>query len=478
MYTTEIQKNIFQEENPKLRKEKIIALLKQKKARDKTKSKKNSKKSDKRIKKKSIQPKKDKIQNTLADDISLETNSTINTLDEESNSNNSEMLQYLDEIELVIKDIYSKGANFENLKKFIKIENAPSQIPEKNVNVKFLTENLKNSINSLNFSEKINLILDIDETLVYSKIVKEFKKNGEENKITEEFKQHEDKDIYYIKLDAITKIIIFEVHVRKNMTEFFRKLSPFCNFYINSMACPLYVKEVIDILCKNYGLKFSNINENNVIFTSSVNKKCLPEKITKKENFLILDDNICAWDTGYIPSIIPVRKFHISENQPNNIYYQYYLFSNKIYVFDEVKRPFLDLDSKIPYCVENGKEEKSQLFYMSEMIIKSYLLSTLLEIPIRHALHFLQNTILKDKFIFYCGYDKDFIYEMVNLLGGSIVEDQNKATHIIFNKNFGNDKKEINVQDKWVLDVKWVFDCFFKFRKCRENDSEYKFNIK
>ena len=31
MYTTEIQKNIFQEENPKLRKEKIIALLKQKK---------------------------------------------------------------------------------------------------------------------------------------------------------------------------------------------------------------------------------------------------------------------------------------------------------------------------------------------------------------------------------------------------------------------------------------------------------------
>ena len=278
MYTTEIQKNIFQEENPKLRKEKIIALLKQKKEIDKNKSKKNSKKSDKRIKKKSIQPKKDKIQNTLADDISLETNSTINTLDEESNSNNSEMLQYLDEIELVIKDIYSKGANFENLKKFIKIENAPSQIPEKNVNVKFLTENLKNSINSLNFSEKINLILDIDETLVYSKIVKEFKKNGEENKITEEFKQHEDKDIYYIKLDAITKIIIFKVHVRKNMTEFFRKLSPFCNFYINSMACPLYVKEVIDILCKNYGLKFSNINENNVIFTSSVNKKCLPEK--------------------------------------------------------------------------------------------------------------------------------------------------------------------------------------------------------
>ena len=476
MNTTEIQKNenIFQEENPKLKKEKNITLLKHKKARNKNSPKKNSKKPNKRITKKFFQPKKDKIQNTLADDISLETNSTLITLDEELNSKNLEMLQYLNEIELVIKDIYSKGFNYQNLKKFIKIENVPSQNGDKNESVKFLIENLKNYINSLTFSEKINLVLDIDETLVYSKIVKELQKDGEEKKLNEEFKQDEEKDIYYIKLDAIKKIIFFKVHVRKNMAEFFRKLSPYCNFYINSMACPLYVKEVIDILCKNYGLKFSNLDENNIIFTPSDKKKCLPEKITKKENFLILDDNICAWDMRYIPSIIPVRKFHISENQPNNIYYQYYLFSNKLYVFDEVERPFLDIVNKIPFCVENGKDEKSQLFYMSEMIIKSYLLSNLLEIPIRHALHFFQNIILKDKFIYYNGYDKNFIYEMVNLLGGSLVEDPRNATHIIFNKAFLNDKNEINVQDKYILDIKWVFDCFFKFKKCGENDLEYK----
>jgi hypothetical protein len=100
MNTTEIQnnENIFQEENPKLKKEKNITLLKHKKARNKNSPKKNSKKPNKRITKKFFQPKKDKIQNTLADDISLETNSTLISLDEELNSKNLEMLQYLNEI--------------------------------------------------------------------------------------------------------------------------------------------------------------------------------------------------------------------------------------------------------------------------------------------------------------------------------------------------------------------------------------------
>ena len=474
MSTTEIQKNFFQVESQKKKKEKKVTLLKQKKERDKTKPKKATLKQKKRIKKNFIKCKLTKISNTLSDDISLETNTTLITLEEEPNQNNLEMLKYLKDIEFVIKDIYSKEIYFKNLNNFIKKENEKGQIPEKNEKVKFLTENLKNCINSLKYSEKINLILDIDETLVFSTMVKELQKNEDINKEIESLQKNGESDIYYIKLKSNNKILIFKVNVRKNMADFFRKLSPYCNFYINTMASPAYVKEVIDILCNNYGLKLSNIYQNNVIFTSPNSKKYLPDQISKNENFLILDDNICAWDIKYIPSIIPVRKFNVNDSNPKNIFYQYYLFSNKIYCFDEIKRPFLNPLNKMPYCVENSTKEKSQLYYMSEMIIKSFLLSNVLEIPIRHSLHFFQNVILKGNYIYYDSYDKDFINEMIFLLGGTVAKDMKTATHIVTNKNFLNDLNSNINQDKYILDVKWIFDCFFNFNKCDVYDLEYK----
>ena len=478
MNTTEIQKIILKESKTKFQKEKKSSLLKLKKTREKSKNKINPLKSKKRIKKKIIFKKNYKNKNSLRDDISLETNSTIITLDEEPNTNNGELLQYLNEIELVMKDIYSKGIFFKNLKNFINSENGVSQIQEKNVNVKFLTENLKKCINSISYSEKMNLILDIDETLVFSKMVKELKKGEDVNKIIENLQKESKDDIYYIKLESNIKTFIYEVEVRKNMAYFFKKLSPFCNFYINTMAGPAYVNEVIRILFKDYGLRFSNINENHIIYTSTLNKKMLPKEIVKNENFLILDDNICAWEVRYIPSIIPIRKFrNISkgnEREINNIFYQYYLFSNKIYCFDEIKRPFLN-DNKIPHCVETTENGKSQLYYICDMIIKSFVLSKILDIPIRHALHFFQNIILKDCLIYYNGYDNDFIFEMINLLGGTVVKDTKDATHIILNKNLLNKNKgEIDDTNKYVLDTKWIFDCFFNLTRCHEYNLEYK----
>ena len=58
-----------------------------------------------------------------------------------------------------------------------------------------------------------------------------------------------------------------------------------------------------------------------------------------------------------------------------------------------------------------------------------------MNIPIRHALHLIQNTILNNCYIYYEGNDKEFIYGMINLLGGIIVSNKEEATHIIYNKN-------------------------------------------
>lgn len=474
MNATEIQKKFIKEENPKSKNKIKSTILKLKRKRDKSKPKNKSLKSKKSIKKKIPQNKK--MQNSFSDDVSLDTNSTLISLDEDSNSNYLDMLQYIDEIELALRDIFSRGITFRNLKNFIKYENG--QFKEKSDNVKFLTENLKNCLNSLSYSDKINVILDIDETLVYSKKVKELKKEEYIDEKFENSKQNEKDDIYYIRLDSDDKYFIFKVQVRKNMAEFFKALNPYCNFYINTMACPMYVKEVVNILSKNYGLRLPDTNENCIIYTSPVNKKVIPQNISNNENFLILDDNICAWELKYIPKIIPIRKFHSDNSEIKAVFYQYYLFSNKIYCFDEAKRPFLNLDNHLPYCVENLTYEKSQLYNISEIIRKSFLLSKILEIPISHALHFFQNMILKDYHIYYDGYDSNFVFDMINFLGGSITKDKNKATHIIYNQYYKNSLTENttdnNYDDKHVLEVKWIFDCFFNFMKCDENKSEYK----
>lgn len=468
MLSPEIQKNILYESMDT--KKENQPLLNLKRQRQKTKPKKSSLNNRKYAKKKLDTKNNENQPNLYSDELSLDTNSTLNTLEEEPNSKEEEdLMQYLDEIELVLKDIYSKGIYMKNFINLVKAKIGGNQISEKNEDVKLTTENYKNIINSESFWEKINLVLDIDETLVFSKMVKELKKDDDENLslLKEDYSKD---DIYYIKLDTNKRKFIYKVQVRKNMAYFFKKLNPFCNFYINTMATPLYVNEVINILYKNYGLKLSKINESNALYTSPLKKKTLPSEITKKDNFLILDDNICAWDIAYIPSIIPIRKFHgifNSENEIKNIYYQYYLFTNKIYCFDELKRPFIDGLNKIPFCVEFTKNEKSQLYYIVEIIKKSFVLSKILNIPIRHALHLIQNTILKDTFIYYDGFDKTFVFEIINLLGGSVVKDIKYATHIISNKCDASNKVEAIAGStyKKILDIQLIFDCFFNYKK-------------
>lgn len=468
MLSPEIQKNILNESMDT--KKENQSLLNLKRQRQRTKPKKSSLNNKKYAKKKLDTKNNENQPNLLVDELSLDTNSTLITFEEEPNNKEEEdLMQYLNEIELVLKDIYSKGIYLKNFINLVKAKIGGSQISEKNEDVKLTTENYKNIINSETFWEKINLVLDIDETLVFSKMVKELKKDDDEalSLLKEDYSKD---DIYYIKLDTNKRKFIYKVQVRKNMAYFFKKLSPFCNFYINTMATPLYVNEVINILYKNYGLKLSKINESNALYTSPLKKKTLPSEITKKDNFLILDDNICAWDVAYIPSIIPIRKFHgifKSGNEIKNIYYQYYLFTNKIYCFDELKRPFIDGLNKIPFCVEFTKNEKSQLYHIVEIIKKSFILSKILNIPIRHALHLIQNTILKDTFIYYDGFDKTFVYEIINLLGGTVVKDIKYATHIISNKCDASNKIEAiaDSSNKKILDIQLIFDCFFNYKK-------------
>ena len=475
MLATEIKKNISHNQTPKKQKKSPQFSLK------KSKKRLNLQSEFKKSKKNFFQKKLKRYHKSKfnLDDISLETNSTTNTLEEENCIAKEEMMKYFNEIEFVMKDICEKGFySFDDLEKLFPVKNEDNK------------EKYKNIFENISTNEKIKLILDIDETLVYSQVIQKIQNENSNINLNldsisnPELIRNIGQDEFLIQILEKTseKYVLVKVKIRKGLTLFFKKLFPFCEFYINTMASKSYVIELLKILEKYYDFY---IKEENVIFTSPQVKKNLEEKMVNEENFLILDDNICAWEMRFIPAIIPVKKFN--DLNLNDIYYQYYLFSNRIYCFNETKGYFMEPQNKIPHCVEITNKEKnikSQLNNITEIIMKSFLLKKILNIPIRHCLHFIQNAILKNCKIFYRGMEMEFVSDMINFLGGTFTNDLNdikNVTHIIHNKNFftSEENKIYDLikhenKDLFFIDIKWIFDCFFKFQKCDEMENGYK----
>ena len=330
--------------------------------------------------------------------------------------------------------------------------------------------NLINKINDIILQtkrNKVNIILDIDQTLIYSQRV-----NEGENKISN--LNETSIDNHYIEFYLENKKYLFHIQVRKGLKQFLSKLSPYCNFYVNTMANPIYIRAVLTLLNQKYNLNLINNGLNNVFITTQNEKKTLPPEITKDGNFLILDDNICAWDKSYLSNIIPVRKFYGLFNEKNfykftnDAIYQYYLFTNKIYCFNELQRQFYDYNNKLPFCSEASWSELNQLDYISDLIIKCYLISKLLNIQIFFAFYNILHNILSGCKIYYDGEDKSFFQELILLLGGNYVFDINEASHILIKDN--NIKNEILLKNNNYnfINIKWLFDTFFCFIKFDE----------
>ena len=322
-----------------------------------------------------------------------------------------------------------------------------------------------NNIISTTKTNKINIILDIDQTLIYSYQVESMDKNLLNIGNTA--------DNHFIEFNFDNINYIYFIQVRKGLKKFLSKLSPYCNFYINTMANPSYIKAVLTLLSKKYKLNLCNCGINNVFITNQNAKKTLPPELTKNGNFLILDDNICAWDPSYFSYIIPVKKYYgYYDNINYETIYQYYLFSNKIYTFNEHQRQFFDQKNKLPFCSEASWSQLNQLDYITDLIIKIYLFGKLIEVPKCLAFYNVINNALNGCNVYYDGNDKIFFQELVILMGGKNVDNIKEATHIIYNDKI--DKNEIKNYNN-VVNIQWIFDSFFSFIKCDE--SKYKIRI-
>ena len=322
---------------------------------------------------------------------------------------------------------------------------------------------------------KINIILDIDQTLVYSQLINSEDINYINNLNIDKENSH------YIMFSIGDKNYLYFIQVRPGLKEFISKLSPFCNFFVNSMANPTYVRMVLILLNQKYNLILNNDESNNIFITPYNHLKALPYEITKDGNFLILDDNICAWDKTYLPNIIPVKKFYgafIYNNENGNLFfkdkpfYQYYLYTNRIYCFNENKRKLYDKNNNLPFCCEASWSEINQLNNICDTIIKVYILKELFNMKLCYAFYNILNHILNNCNIYYKGGDENFFRDLIILLGGNYIDNINEAKYILISDNNNLDNKAYVNNKIQYIHIKWIFDTYFSFLKCDE--SKYK----
>lgn len=391
------------------------------------------------------------------------------------NDNNSEAKtnysENIDEVFTVSKEYYNK------IEKIIDKLTTKFNIYNDNYNDKkdkeeLFTNKINDIINRKN-KNKINIILDIDQTLVFSQLLTSYEDINYINDLN-----IDKTDSHFITFLIDNNQYFYYIQVRPYLKQFISKLSPYCNFYINSMANPNYVRTVLILLNQKYNLILNDDGLNNVFITPPNEQKTLPNEITKDGNFIILDDNIYAWDKSYLNNIIPVKKFFGFYNyyKKENIYandslYIYYLFTNKIYCFNEYNKGHYDKNNRLQYCSEASWSEINQLNNISDIIIKIYILSELFKIPICFSFYNIINNILNECYIFYEGEDEEFFNELINLLGGNYTKDFNKATHILVNENKPIEKKKFDNNIKYnYINIKWLFDSFFYFIKCDEKN--------
>ncbi len=247
------------------------------------------------------------------------------------------------------KNSYKKISSFFN-KKFLTNEN------KKEIHQFILDLNLdkydyiKNGI-----FEKINIILDLDNTLIHTFIPSPEETNFVFNKL---LNLNKEKNIFKIDLINNNKNFVVYFILRKGIKKFFNKLKYFCNFYINSSGRIEYVKAIAKKIEKECNIKITKIiareDEKANIF------KNFNEFEIDYSNSIIIDDKIDVWNKykvkilkKYPSSFILVSKIFFNQGFMN--------LSNEIQ-----KKKYKDLNSNINFDF-NIIDEKN---WMNTKILK------------------------------------------------------------------------------------------------------------
>ena len=194
--------------------------------------------------------------------------------------------------------------------------------------------------------DKINLILDLDETLVHTTIDTGELRFYNSNFITYRF---EDNGIKYI--------TYYRPHLFDFLNESFKKF----NMYIYTFGTKLYANKIIKEICEKLGF-----NPFIKIYTREDfpnRKKFLQDCDITNFNVVIIDDNLSVWSANSLNNIINIKPFYgpkvLYSEQDNKLQEIMILLDNIKKIFDEYYFVDINADKILIEQINSLKTENS-----------------------------------------------------------------------------------------------------------------------
>ena len=350
---------------------------------------------------------------------------------------------------------------------------------EKKTLYKFLKTIPKNIKQKENESDKLNLVLDLDHTIIFSCQFPEIQNNRYL------------KDIYYkilfksldLEIVRLPSKQVYVFQFREGLKSFFDNTKNFCNYHIYSSSFKLYATQIVQKLEDKFGIKIQSLKANDDIYYRDIDKN-LTKINLNHQNSIIIDDNPSNWRNN-LNNIILSKRFYDYKImyflRQNNIkelgfYFLIKQCENDLNVLGYFAAGSHILNEKnikniLPYNVEsNNLSERHQLNYISKFIQKIYYLHFYYGINVPNAIKILRINIFY-KMNFYidkeCNNYKE-LYDMIKYCGGEIVETIDNEKNIIYiNKEYQEKDNIKSISDEYI------YDCYFMMNKFDVNDKYY-----
>ena len=365
-----------------------------------------------------------------------------------------------------------KNDNFENILNKKSLNKNDRQLIHQ-----FLSKLPRKLVN--NKSGKINLILDLDNTLVYSSVYpKEFKYRFVEDII---FKMiFKDEDLEIIRL--YSKVII--VKFRDGLNFFFENTKEFCNYYIYSASDQNYANKVASIIKNKFNIKILKVFTKKEIFDGEYIKSLNVINL-KPSNSIILDDEPIYWGKN-LSNLILSKKFfsyqmmiilklkYFEEFGSCNYIYQSKKEQNQLNIsVIKLKNNSKNNSIFFPHYVEsNGYSEKIQLNYLPEFLQKIHYLYFNYNIDISFGIKILRNDVFYNK-CFCVSKELDNYKELIDMilyLGGEIANSKSSKNIIYVEKEVKHKGK-----NEIIVSEEYIYNCFYMLKCFNQNDEFYQF---
>ena len=420
--------------------------------------------------------KKEKEKNELKNNFSIEELGFI--LD---NKNNKEE---------EIKEIFEPKDKFSEKKVLNKIllekdlNKQKNQIHELIEKIKKMNIEEIKKIQNSNANTKLNIVLDLDNTLIFGSTVSKEEAEKLINK---------NKRIKIIRFEHNKNIILSALIIRKGLQEFFDYTKNFCNFYINTLGYENYGLQIKNVLEKIFNIKFTGFKGRK---NDNEKTKLLSNLFLEEKNAVIFDDKPHVWrkdnENVIISKIFTDRERNLEKldkvNLQNNTTsfledyspFSYFKSSNENWLKQRLKLenlcPFYDFKKRNCFSGEYLESTQYQFVYMKEVIKILYYLIYNSNMRVPEALKVIRYNIFFNSCFDLCFYKRKGLEILKDIIinCGGIIYDKNKKNEykgmkfyfvcFIDDYNIYKDeikKEKIGKENPKVLSDKYIINSFY-----------------